>query len=201
VTAGASSVAQRTERSRATTREGRFPGQVRRSAWRGLADDVLGPLPRERPAPLAGLAQPATPPTDQAGRVSQSAGGALTGTDAVAAVCCCFGCCCRQPRPGDARSAHAAAGGHRAISYRSFPSYLCPPSHAWLLKARLSPGRLVPNGIQVLEAGGVGVTLFPPTRDHNGLVTGYADGSATNWTPSFAWSGRMTSPWLREVAW
>jgi hypothetical protein len=54
--------------------------------------------------------------------------------------------------------------------------------YPWLLNAVLSPGRYVPRGIQVLENGGVGVSLFPPTKDPSGFVTGYADGSATNWT-------------------
>ena len=63
-----------------------------------------------------------------------------------------------------------------------FRSFVCPPSHPWLLNAHLAPDRFVPLGIQVIENGGVGVSIAPTIRDHSGFVTGYADGSATNWT-------------------
>jgi hypothetical protein len=62
-----------------------------------------------------------------------------------------------------------------------FPRFVCPSSHPWLRKGDLSPGRFVPNGIQVFENGGVGVSINPATTDR-GLVTGYAHGSATNYT-------------------
>jgi hypothetical protein len=72
--------------------------------------------------------------------------------------------------------------GIGALGTVVFPRFVCPSHHPWLLNDRLSPGRLVPKGIQVIENGGVGVSLFPPTEDGSRLVTGYADGSATNWT-------------------
>jgi hypothetical protein len=64
-----------------------------------------------------------------------------------------------------------------------FPKFECPTDHPWLKKGDVSPGRLVPNGIKVVEAGGVGVTIFRETRDGHDLVTGYParEGSAFNW--------------------
>jgi hypothetical protein len=61
--------------------------------------------------------------------------------------------------------------------------FVCPSGHPWLLNVNLSPGRIVPKGIQVLENGGVGVTIAPLTTDPARFVTGYAAGSATNWPP------------------
>jgi hypothetical protein len=47
--------------------------------------------------------------------------------------------------------------------------YWCPSSHPWLLNVPLSPNRIVPNGVEVLEPGGIGVSIFGYNRDHDGL--------------------------------
>jgi hypothetical protein len=66
----------------------------------------------------------------------------------------------------------------------AFPKFTCPSDHPWLKKGDVSPGRIVPNGIKVVEKGGVGVTIHSETRDSHNLVTGYpaGEGSAFNWT-------------------
>jgi hypothetical protein len=72
--------------------------------------------------------------------------------------------------------------GIGALGTVAFPRFVCPSGYPWLLNKDLSPGRLVPKGIQVIENGGVGVTLYPPATTTGETVIGYADGSATNWT-------------------
>ncbi len=39
------------------------------------------------------------------------------------------------------------------------PSLTCPKQHPYLVDQNYSPGRIVPRGVQVLEPGGVGVTI------------------------------------------
>jgi hypothetical protein len=73
------------------------------------------------------------------------------------------------------------------------PSLTCPAG-SYLVDQDLSPGRIVPNGVQVLEPGGVGVTISATEREYVTVgdvqyrpITGTTDSrgssSATNWDP------------------
>lgn len=70
------------------------------------------------------------------------------------------------------------------------PKMTCPPGH-FLIDEDYSPGRWVPRGVQVVEPGGLGVTIsndqLEPTPDgvHVAAVGTETDGlnSVTNWDP------------------
>ncbi len=74
------------------------------------------------------------------------------------------------------------------------PGMTCP-SGSWLQDAALSPGRIVPHGVEVIEPGGVGVTIpradLGSRAEKTSLGTYfYLDGTdragnatATNWDP------------------
>jgi hypothetical protein len=73
------------------------------------------------------------------------------------------------------------------------PSLTCPTG-SYLVDEDLSPGRIVPKGVQVLEPGSVGVTVSATERDYITVddvqyrpITGTTDSrgasSATNWDP------------------
>jgi hypothetical protein len=120
----------------------------------------------------------------------------------TAAACTLFGvalACLLGPMPAAANGLPSLARGTHSNSFvreraeEAFINpasgiplnrYWCPESHPWLLNVPLSPGRIVPNGIEVLEPGGIGVSIYTYHRDHNGFVTGYEDGSASNWAPT-----------------
>lgn len=76
----------------------------------------------------------------------------------------------------------------------------CPADTPYLKDQNFSPGRLVPNGVEVIEMGGIGVSIGPaygpkipynPPQGAGGfpgisnptiqLATGIAGGTATNW--------------------
>ncbi len=66
----------------------------------------------------------------------------------------------------------------------SLPAFTCPADYPWLVDQNLSPGRIVPPGVRVLEPGGIGVTIGAHTRDTDSRANGWRSGSATNWSPS-----------------
>ena len=63
------------------------------------------------------------------------------------------------------------------------PAFTCPADHPWLVNQNLSPGRIVPNGVQVDEPGSIGVTIPNHTDDSGDVANGWQSGgaSATNW--------------------
>ena len=65
----------------------------------------------------------------------------------------------------------------------SLPQFTCPSDYPWLYNADLSPGRIVPRGVQVIEPGGIGVTIGGEKADAEGHVIGwnFGGGTATNW--------------------
>lgn len=66
------------------------------------------------------------------------------------------------------------------------PAFTCPADHPWLVNQNLSPGRIVPNGVQVDEPGSIGVTIPNDTDDSGDVANGWQSGgaSATNWDVS-----------------
>lgn len=110
------------------------------------------------------------------------------------------------PSAGYAAAEEARANGLTEYSFEAFrstlsgfqsigiPGMTCPSG--WLQNAALSPGRIVPLGVQVIEPGGIGVTIPKASRDSNSgeqttLGTTYklegtdraGNGTATNWDP------------------
>ncbi len=71
----------------------------------------------------------------------------------------------------------------RWLSSTGIPAFTCPAEDPWLVNQDLSPGRIVPTGVEVEEAGSVGVTIGGANDDTSGLANGWqANGaSATNW--------------------
>lgn len=111
------------------------------------------------------------------------------------------------PSAGYVAAQEARASGQTEYSFEAFretlagfasihvPGMTCP-SGAWLQNVDLSPGRVVPRGVQVIEPGGVGVTIPHASRDrHSGEKSTFGttfklegtdragNASATNWDP------------------
>lgn len=75
------------------------------------------------------------------------------------------------------------------------PNLSCPVEDGYLKDEILSPGRLVPHGLQVVEPGSVGVTVtglrsywteYPEgrwVRPVKGTLSSVGTSSATNWDP------------------
>jgi hypothetical protein len=61
----------------------------------------------------------------------------------------------------------------------SIPSLSCP--QGWLVDENLSPGRYVPQGVQVLEPGGVGVTIT--ATDHEYVTVDGVGGAPIQYRP------------------
>lgn len=61
----------------------------------------------------------------------------------------------------------------------SIPSLSCPAG--WLVDEHLSPGRYVPQGVQVLEPGGVGVTIT--AVDHEYVTVDGVGGTPIQYRP------------------
>lgn len=62
----------------------------------------------------------------------------------------------------------------------TIPSLSCPTG-SWLTNEDLSPGRYVPKGVQVLEPGGVGVTIT--ATDHEYVTVDDLDGLTRQYRP------------------
>lgn len=106
---------------------------------------------------------------------------------------------------GPASAAENTVEWHYTISKGSMATVnvrpqSCPAATPYLKDQNLSPGRLVPNGVEVIEMGGIGVSIgaeFGPKIPYNDpqgaggfpgiakptiqLATGIAGGTATNW--------------------
>jgi hypothetical protein len=101
-------------------------------------------------------------------------------------------------------NATSTSGSHYQYTYQAFkqtidpvhelqiPSLSCPTGY--LVNERLSEGRIVPKGVQVVEPGGIGVTINHVTSekvDVGGKTLHLATGTdaerlysqATNWDP------------------
>ncbi|WP_405450330.1 hypothetical protein [Streptomyces erythrochromogenes] len=68
----------------------------------------------------------------------------------------------------------------------TIPALACPTG-AYLESTHHAPGRLVPPGVQVSEAGGVGVTIGEAVWERlptGTYATGTRPGTATNWDPT-----------------
>lgn len=109
------------------------------------------------------------------------------------------------PDPGYVAAQQARANGQTEYSFEAFrytlggfasihvPGMTCPSG--WLQDQVLSPGRIVPHGVQVIEPGGVGVTIPQTSRSSSTEKTSLGtyfrlDGTdragnatATNWDP------------------
>ncbi|WP_308467012.1 hypothetical protein [Rathayibacter soli] len=71
-----------------------------------------------------------------------------------------------------------------ALTETNIPQLVCPASKPFLINQELSPARLVPRGVQVIESGfGIFVTIPSPVHDGSGTAGGISSvgAVATNW--------------------
>lgn len=83
----------------------------------------------------------------------------LTATIAVASVASGLALCAAGPASADETTVQRTYSGVPPGKVGHLPGLKCPANAPYLKNHNYSPGRLVPNGLEVIEMGGVGVTM------------------------------------------
>lgn len=92
-----------------------------------------------------------------------------------------------DPLPASVIKIDGPHGSLTGLQSTGLGSFQCPADHPYMWNRDLAPGRSVPNGTEVHEAGSIGVTMdqFRDVigSDGHGYLAGHTDvlSSATNW--------------------
>ncbi|MGD9985156.1 hypothetical protein [Pseudonocardia sp.] len=107
-------------------------------------------------------------------------GGAMLGAAPASAATPAASAATGVPADETVQAYRAQLNGLQTVHLDDFQ---CPADHPWLEDANLSPGRIVPPGVDVDEPGSIGVTISSEKADASGLTTGFSGegSSATNW--------------------
>jgi len=106
----------------------------------------------------------------------------LVGTTAASASAATTG-----DLPDSVIQINGPSGQLKGLQSTGLGSFQCPTDHPYMWNVDLAPGRSVPNGTKVEEAGSIGVAMDQFREvigpDGNGYLAGHTDfiSSATNW--------------------